>query len=72
MRVITMEREREEDLTSPVHPALTVLTVLTVPQETVHQMEEIFIILLQLHILLRRETSSFTALTQHQEDGADE
>ena len=58
----------EGQLTSPVHPALTVLTV---PQETVHQMEEILIFLLQLNILLR-QTSSFTALTQHQEDGADE
>ena len=54
--------------TSPVHPALTLLTV---PEEPVHKLEEIFIFLLQLNILLR-EASSFTALTQHQEDGADE
>ena len=61
-------RRGEGRLTSPVHPALTLLTV---PEEPVHKLEEIFIFLLQLNILLR-EASSFTALTQHQEDGADE
>ena len=55
-------------LTSPVHPALSLLTV---PEEAVHKLEEIFIFLLQLNILLG-DAGSFTALTQHQEDGADE